>query len=314
MIEQLFHALSAVLVVMLLSGVGFFLGKKGWLTADSKPFISKLIINVGMPALCVNNVFTYFSRDMLASSGFLLAVCLLAMLLTMGASILLARIMRVDKKRRGVFAVMCGLANTVFVGLPMCTELFGPEAVHYVMLAYLCNTTLFWTVGALIIKRSGSSQNGRMGPVSVLKRMATPPLIAIILSIIALLIGLRPPEPVISLCSYLSGLVTPLGLIYVGFVISETGLRGMRMSGQMAAVMAMRFLFAPAAMLLICGAAGISGFPRDVFVIESAMPVMTQAVVLAADAGADERFAASGITITMLACFAAVPLLTLILA
>ena len=53
--------------------------------------------------------------------------------------------------------------------------------------------------------------------------------------------------------------------------------------------------------------------PAGVLVIESAMPVMTQAVVVAGAHDADESFLAGGMCVTTLGCFVVVPLLMLVM-
>ncbi len=57
----------------------------------------------------------------------------------------------------------------------------------------------------------------------------------------------------------------------------------------------------------------VDGIGSGVFVVEAAMPVMTQAVVLAASCDADESFVAAGMCLTTLGCFVLVPLLMLIM-
>lgn len=37
--------------------------------------------------------------------------------------------------------MMCSVSNAIFVGLAMCTELFGDTCTPYVMLYYLINTS-----------------------------------------------------------------------------------------------------------------------------------------------------------------------------
>ena len=81
----------------------------------------------------------------------------------------------------------------------------------------------------------------------------------------------------------------------------------------MFAAIAVRFIVAPAVMLLLCKALGLGGVGSGVFVIEAAMPVMTQAVVLAASCDADESFVAAGMCLTTLGCFVLVPVLMLIM-
>ena len=57
----------------------------------------------------------------------------------------------------------------------------------------------------------------------------------------------------------------------------------------------------------------VEGLARSVLLVETAMPVVTQTVVAAADYGADEEFAAQGAALSTLASFVVIPVLMLML-
>ena len=74
-----------------------------------------------------------------------------------------------------------------------------------------------------------------------------------------------------------------------------------------------RFIAAPAVCALFCASFGVTGLARSVYIVEAAMPVVTQTVVAAAEYGADEEFAAQGAALSTVACFVVIPVLMLIL-
>ena len=51
-----------------------------------------------------------------------------------------------------------------------------------------------------------------------------------IASVLMLIVGFRPPEVFMSFAKYISGSVSPLALIYCGFIIYELGLSNLRPS------------------------------------------------------------------------------------
>ena len=69
----------------------------------------------------------------------------------------------------------------------------------------------------------------------------------------------------------------------------------------------------PGLSLALCALLGVTGLGRSTLIVETAMPVVTQTVVAAADYGADEQFAAQGAALSTLACFIVIPVLMLIL-
>lgn len=92
------------------------------------------------------------------------------MIITLLLGFIFAKLLKPEAKRRGGFIAMCAFSNSVFVGLPMNTGLFGDEAVPYVMCFYIVNTTLFWTIGNYLISRSGEGEK-RGGILHNLKKL-----------------------------------------------------------------------------------------------------------------------------------------------
>ena len=306
------NSTSAVLLVLLMVGVGYLFGLFGWMKAEHKPLVIRFLIYMAVPCMCVKNVFEYFTRQMLAQAGVLLLVPILFNLVTFAAALGIGRLARIPRKRFGGFAVMCAFSNSLFVGFPITHELFGDAGIPYLMFYYIVNTAAFWTLGSLIIYRCGDAGKAFSLKAS-LKQLVSPPLVALLGAIALLLAGVTLPHLVLTFTSYMSATVTPLALLYIGFLIYETGLRNLKPDRGIWIASAVRFIGAPALMLLMCRIFGITGLARSVFFIEAAMPVMIQSVVVSGLAGADEKYNALGMSFTTLLCLVAIPVLMLIL-
>ncbi len=309
---ELLNSLSAVALVLMMAAVGYLCGALGWLKREHKGFLVKLIVNVCVPLMCFENLFSSVTLEMLRGAEKIFLVIVLSLSSTMGVSLLLAKLLRIEHRRFGGFVVMCALSNSLFVGLPMCVELFGAEATPYVMMFYIVNSSLFWTLGVLLLRRSGLDKDVRVSPREAAKGILNPPLISLVLSSLLLIAGFEPPHLIMSFSKYMSNLVTPLSLVYVGFALYETGLKKLRLDKTMVAMLAMRFAFAPLVALGLCHLFGITGIQRGVITMDAAMPVMVQSVVVSSFTGADESFQAAGLSISTLACFVAIPLLMLL--
>lgn len=307
----IWNSISAVLLVLMMVSVGYLFGRAGWMKSEHKSIITKFLVYMAVPCMCVKNVFEYFTHDMLANAGVLLLVPILFNLVTFAIAIAIGRLIKIPKKRFGGFVVMCAFSNSLFIGYPVTYELFGDTGISYLMFFYLINTTAFWVLGSPLIYRSGDLGR-RPTPKSTLKNLASPPLVALILAITLLLAGVSLPHIVMSFATYMSAAVTPLALLYVGFLVYETGLRNLKPDRGIWIASTMRFIGAPALMLLLCGIFGLTDLPRSVFFIEAAMPVMTQSVVVSGLAGADEKYNALAMSFTTILCLVMVPVLMLV--
>ena len=336
--NTLLTSFAAVAIVMCIVAVGYLFARKGYIKREHKGLMTKLIINAGMPALVMSNILGSLDLDSMENPLLLIGIPVLSMASTLLIGLLLAAIIKPAKVRRGGFIVMCAFSNSIFVGLPMNTGLFGESAVPYVMIFYMVNTTFFWTVGNYLINKSGEEARGERAKLSLaksLKKLLSPPLIALMIAIPLLILeyNLSKNESFmhaftswgghgvvtliqssfVKMCGYVGNIVTPLALLYIGSALYEYGFKSLRPDKDMWAAIAVRFIAAPAIMLLLCRALGLGGVGSGVFVIEAAMPVMTQAVVLAASCDADESFVAAGMCLTTLGCFVLVPVLMLIM-
>lgn len=310
------HALSAVGLIMMMISVGFFAGKLKLMKAEHKPFIVKYVVNFAVPAMCISNVFEQFQKIDVENPLFLFLPPIVCMFITLTIALIAAKLFKLSRRRFGAFVIMCAFSNSMFVGLPMCRELFGEVSVPYVIMFYIINTMMFWTFGIAMLQHSASDGDGnrKFNILTTLKHLATPPLISLLVSVALLLAGVKSlPHILMTFCGYLGNTVSPLILMYVGFVISETKLRDIKVDASFIFVMIMRFIVSPFIMIVLCRLFDTPTLARNTFTAEAAMPVMTQCVIMSAAYGGDEKYVASGMTVSTLLCLVAMPLLTLIL-
>ena len=153
--ESFLHAVASVTIILLLTATGYFCAAMGWMSPQAKRFISKFTMSVAIPCMCVYGLTNNLTHELLAGSlGFLLV----PLLSTVGAfllSLLVGRLLKLPRKRLGVFMMMCSVSNAIFIGLPMCTELFGEACTPYVMLYYLVNTSFVQLVGLSLVRWAG---------------------------------------------------------------------------------------------------------------------------------------------------------------
>ena len=243
----------------------------------------------------------------------LLAVAI-AVVAELLASALAAVLLRLPRERWGVFVAMAGLSNTLFIGIPVCTQLFGEASMPYIMLYYMVHTSFLQSVGIMLVERAGSKAGGKSNPGKFLKDMfSKPPILSVILSILLLILGLRLPEPVMKFADYISGAVSPLALIYCGFIVYEVGLKNLKFLRGLPTMLVMRLVLSPVICLACCFLLKVEGLPMQVFVVESALPVVSQVTVMAGAYGADEEYAAAGSCLSILFSFVTIPILMLVL-
>ena len=308
-----FHAVGAVTIILLLTATGYFCGAKGWMRTGTKTFLSKFLLMLAVPCMCIHGIRNNLTREMISGSLRMLAVPFLCNAVNFLLALALARVLKLPKRRSGVFMVMCSVSNAMFIGYPMCLELFGEACIPYVMLFYLANTCFTQTLAMWLIRRSGEEDAERGTWRQSLRFLTSPTVLGVFAGILLVWLDVTLPSFLMSYLGYMSDVVSPMALVLTGYIIYEMGLGSLRLSRDLTAVLLFRFLLSPALYILCCALFGVGSLARSTFVVEAAMPVVTQSVVAAAQYGADEHFAAEGAALSTLASFVVIPVLMLLL-
>lgn len=304
------NSVESVAIILLLTATGYFCAAIGWFKAESKAFISKFLMSLAVPFMCIYGLRSHLSREVLDKAGTMLLIPLLCISACFALSYGAGKILKLPRRTFGVFMMMCGLSNTLFIGYPMCVELFGEACIPYVMIYYLISTSFTQAVGTSLVRWSGES--APFSAKMLLRFFKAPPVIGILIGIVIVALDIPVPALVMSFGKYMNQVVTPLALLVTGEIIHGIGLKNLRVDRSIAVVLLFRFLLAPFLCVALCRVFGATGLPRDVFVVQAAMPIVTQTVVAASEYGADESIAAQGAAISTIASFVVIPLLMVI--
>ncbi|WP_027633104.1 AEC family transporter [Clostridium hydrogeniformans] len=287
------QALQSVLTIFLIIGLGFFLTKIKILNPDVGSIFSKIVIKVSLPCFMIYNLLTTFSLESLISSSNMLFIPFISMLINFFLGFIISKFLNVDKNIRGTFYCMFSLSNTIFIGLPVSVSLFGNESIPYVLIYYIVNTLLFWSVGVYFIKKDGGHIEKTFSIKNVLKNLCTPPLIAFIVAIILISFKITPPKFVMDTCMYMGSLTTPLPLLFIGITLHELSLKDLKLDLTGLTVLIGRFIISPMVVALLMRNTYLPLLTQEVFIIIAAMPVMTQVAIICKVYDADYKFATS---------------------
>jgi predicted permease len=199
----------------------------------------------------------------------------------------------------GALIVSCLISNTGYLGIPLCTALFGSEALgHAVAYDVLVNTPLFLTVGFAV----GAGMGTRGGTTSRERMRAfvlrNPPLAAVLLALVAP--DALAPDTLHDVAEVLAFAVLPVGFFIVGVTLAAEAEEGAMafpppFTRPVAVAMGLRLVLAPALMLAV--SAATFDVP-DAFVVEAAMPTGVNALVVGHAYGLDLRLTSAALAWT----------------
>ena len=307
------RSISGILVILGMILVGFVIGEKGWFDDKSRGLLAKLVTQVALPCYMLYTITQRFTAADLLKMLPALRFPALSMVILLGIATGVARIFAVRQDRRGLFISMFFNSNTIFVGLPINQALFGDASIPYVLIYYMCNTTFFWTLGTYLIQQDGEGE-AQFDLKTSLKKVFSPPLMGFLLGLVLVMLQIKLPAFLASDLQYLGNLTTPLSMIFIGLSVSHVGVKQLVLGKDQLLILLGRFLVAPLLMATIVYWVPLPSLMKQVFIIQSAMPVMTNAPVVARLYGADSDYAAVMVTETTLATMVVIPILMLLMA
>ncbi len=304
--EIVLHSLSGILTVLLIIGTGFALDRRGWFSESGVSLISRLVNTVCLPGYMLANMVARFSGSDLIEMGRGAGVPMLSMLLGLFAAKVLAGILKIPKERKGIFIDCVTFSSVIFQGLPLVLALFGEEGLPYIMIYYIANTVLFWTIGV----REAALSSGRDVPLisrRSLKIILNPPLIGLLLGIILVMLNLKLPEPLYRSLYYIGSMTSPLAMLFIGIAMSRTAWEEIKIDFQTSVAMLGRFFICPLILYLMLPFFNVNETMGRVFVICAALPSVTNLSVVLKEYGGDYKYAAMLVTVSTCLSAAVVP-------
>jgi len=297
--EIILHALQGVTTVLIMIGIGFELARRGWFSEESTRLVSKLVTNVSLPCFMLASIPSQFDRAHFL--GFLhgLVIPFCSMLLCYAVGRVIARAIGVHPGRRGIYTTCVSMSNTIFIGLPLVLALFGNEAIPFIMMYYMANTTLFWTISAHDIAMDGTA--GAKSPLfsmSTLKSIMSPPLLGFIGGVVLVLFDTQLPAPVQRAFTYMGATTTPLAMIFIGIAMSRTKWQEIHIDREVLTAVVGRFVLCPVCVMIMLPFFDIPPLMAQTFIMMAAMPAMTNTSIVAEYYGADYKYAAMLTVIT----------------
>lgn len=307
-----FTTVESILSIVLIIVTGYLCTAAGWFDEKSGKLFSRIITNIALPAYMLFSLMSTFSKELLLHLAPGLVVPFASILASFVVGYAVSKLLNIAPHKQGTFRSMFSLSNSIFIGLPVNLALFGESSMPFVLLYYIANTTIFWTLGVNGISTDGMSRQEKVSVTQVLKKIFSPPLLGFIAAILFIIVGITLPHFILDTCKYLGNMTTPLSMLFIGIAMYGVKLKNIKFSKEMAAIMLGRFIVAPLIVIGITYALPLPLLMKKVFVIQSALPVMTLTAVIAKTYQADAEYAAVMTTVTTITSLITIPVYMLI--
>lgn len=297
MITQILLQQTIIMFALML--LGLLLSRRGIITEQGSRDLSNVLLYAVIPCVILRSYMSEFSTEKLRAMGLSALIAVIAF----AASIAVAYLTCGTRHRIENFAVAFG--NAGFIGIPLVTAVFGPEAAFYVVSFSTFANLLQWTYGIVIISGKKETMNLRMVFVN-------PVFISMVIGIALFVLQPTLPTVVTGTIGYIADGNTVLAMIILGYYLSKVQLRGLFADVRLYLFSALRLLVVPAVTILV-----FLPFPFArgeitlITLIAAATPIASSTAIFAQKFDQDYRRAVSYVCLSTILSVATLPLVML---
>ena len=307
--------ISQIFILAVVVLIGAIAAKFKVFTSDSKDVLSKVIFNISLPLMLFTNFFRLEATPRLITNSMLIMAIsgfMIFFLLFIGW--ISTRIFRLQGAEAAVFKVHSMFGNTIFLGFPLITALYGVEGLLYASMFQLVSTIIMWTAGVIILSH-GNGTPWRKCLIKVLN----PNTIATVIGLIFFILSVRLPEIVLKPMTELGSANTWLSMLYIGAMLAFSNVGSLLKKKSLYLVSFNRLILGPALLISIFYLIGaVTGLVPDklvtsVIILEASMPCMATVVIMAKEFGSDDRIAVGNVFVSTVISIMTLPLVVMAL-
>ncbi len=303
-ILEIFQQMVTLFIIV---GVGYAAKRLKIVDGDFDRKLSRVIINLSLPAMILGAV---LAADELPSFENILLTFGLACgsyAIVIALAYALTAAMRIHVGNRGVFKFMLCFGNVGFIGFPVLTALFGPEALIYAAVFNLPFNFLVFTIGILFLAQDNAEGDSvKLSP----KRLVSPAIVSCIVAIACTLLNVHAVPVVGDALETLGSLTTPAALLIIGSSLAALPARELVGGPRLWTASLFRLLVNPLLIWLVFHYFVTDPLLLAVIVVVSGMPVATNGTMLCYQYGGNSHTMAQGTFVTTVLSIASIPVLT----
>ena len=307
--------ISQIFILAVVVLIGAVAAKFKVFTSDSKDVLSKVIFNISLPLMLFTNFFRLEATPRLITNSMLiLAISGFMIFFLLFIGWISTRVFRLQGAEAAVFKVHSMFGNTIFLGFPLITALYGVEGLLYASMFQLVSTIIMWTAGVVIL----SHGNGTPWKKSLIK-VLNPNTIATVAGLIFFILSVRLPEIVLKPMTELGSANTWLSMLYIGAMLAFSNVGSLLKKKSLYLVSFNRLILGPALLISIFYFIGaVTGLVPEklvtsVIILEASMPCMATVVIMAKEFGSDDRIAVGNVFVSTIISILTLPLVVMVL-
>lgn len=305
--DALLFALNAILPILLLVVLGYFLKHIKFFDQSFVNQLNKYVFRIGIPALLFYKIYNIESLSDI--NWQLIAFSLIAILVVFLLALISVSIFVKDDRKKGVILQAAFRSNFALIGLPLAEAIGGAETARFIAVLFAFAIPLTNILGVISLTMFQKDELGKVSIPFMLKNIITNPLIiSVVLGLLTLAIRsvlpvsngeivflLERDLPIIfKPLSWLANTATPLALIALGGQFEISVVKSLMkdiIHGTLWRIVIVPGLVLAIAYILRFKMVGLSGEAFPALIALFSAPVAVSSVIMAHEMKGDDQLA-----------------------
>lgn len=291
MLESFAIVGTQVLILFIMIGLGFFGGKKKFLTQEGVRSINDILLYFVTPCVIIDAFQRPFDSKLLKNLLLSMLASLISHLLCYALGYLFVK--SKDLAKRRVLRFTVAYSNCGFMALPLIGALLGDEGVFYGAGYLAIFNIMVWSFGQYSMGKGHQGFENK-------KAILNPGVLSAAVGLIFFFTSFTLPEIIGSPIAYIADLNTPLPMLIIGYTISKLDFNEIfHLTSEWIALL-LRLVVAPCLLLLILYSFGYRGTLLIASIVSAATPVAAISVMFSIKFRIDETMASKLVAISSL--------------
>lgn len=300
-----------IAAIFAMTAIGFIASKTGVLPAESKKYLSNLLLFITSPCMIIGSM----TSQTLDAHTFELMIQIVAgsfifFLAAMAVSFLIVKLMRCDRDDAGVLMVIITAVNTGFMGFPVTKAIFGNT---YFFLMVIQNIVLNIYLYSMMVYQMNYGFRKKEGIRGMLMPMLNMCTYALIIGLVLMLLKVRLPDILADFINTIGDATIPVSMIVVGVQLSESSIRKMLTNKRLITASLCNVILIPVLTFLAVNWLPLAPESKLILIFAAAFPCAVVSTAIALKENRNAALMAEGVAMTTLLSMGTLPVAAILL-
>lgn len=300
-----------IAAIFAMTAIGFIASKTGVLPAESKKYLSNLLLFITSPCMIIGSM----TSQTLDAHTFELMIQIVAgsfvfFIAAIGISFLIVKLMRCDRDDAGVLMVIITAVNTGFMGFPVTKAIFGNT---YFFLMVIQNIVLNIYLYSMMVYQMNYGFRKKEGIKGMLMPMLNMCTYALIIGLMLMLLKVQLPDILADFINTIGDATIPVSMIVVGVQLSESSIRKMLTNKRLITASLCNVILIPVLTFLAVNWLPLAPESKLILIFAAAFPCAVVSTAIALKENRNAALMAEGVAMTTLLSMGTLPVAAILL-